>query len=349
MMPEDLRTIAMFDWLENNLLLVITACEPASSDASFRRYFRIKTPDQQFIVMDAPPTRENIEPFIRIADLLAQSQVNVPTIFKQNLADGFLLLEDFGNQCFLDQLNSRTADNLYQSAFNSLFKLQTLTSIQDAGLPGYDQPLLHRELAIFDEWFLTQLLDIEIPAALWDRVRTLLTDSALEQPRVCVHRDYHSRNLMVLDSDSPGVIDFQDAVIGPITYDLVSLLRDCYITWPEQQLAQWRSNYFERLRQAGLLNCSASQFNRWFDLMGLQRHLKAIGIFSRLHLRDGKSNYLGDIPRTLNYVTTVCAAYPELAEFNEFLLRLRSAQVLHGVEGPVLSEIQGPALSGVEV
>ncbi len=335
MMPEDLRTIAMFDWLKNNLLLTITACEPASSDASFRRYFRIKTPDQQFIVMDAPPTQENIEPFIRIAELLKLSQINVPTIFQQNQTDGFLLLEDFGSQCFLDQLNSRTADDLYQSAFDSLFKLQTLTSIKDSGLPVYDQPLLHRELAIFDDWFLTQLLDIQIPAAMWDRVRTLLTASALEQPRVCVHRDYHSRNLMVLDSNSPGVIDFQDAVIGPITYDLVSLLRDCYISWPEQQLAQWRSIYFERLRQAGLINCSASQFNRWFDLMGLQRHLKAIGIFSRLHLRDGKSNYLGDIPRTLNYVTTVCAAYPELAEFNEFLLRLRAAE--------------GPALSGVEV
>jgi len=309
----------MFDWLENDLLLSITACAPASSDASFRRYFRVCTPEQQFIVMDAPPDKENIEPFIRIAKLLTQSQINVPSIFQQNLTDGFLLLEDFGSQCFLDQLNEATAADLYQTAFDSLFKLQTQTSIQNSGLPSYNEPLLHRELAIFDEWFLGQLLDIQIPSAVWETVRALLTTSALEQPSTCVHRDYHSRNLMVLDSDSPGVIDFQDAVIGPITYDLVSLLRDCYIAWPEQQVEQWRFNYFERLQQADLIDCSPAQFKRWFDLMGLQRHLKAIGIFSRLHLRDGKSNYLGDIPRTLNYVTSVCAAYPELAGFNDFL------------------------------
>ncbi|MGZ5076241.1 MAG: aminoglycoside phosphotransferase family protein [Methylobacter sp.] len=319
MMPEDLRTLLMFDWLENDLLLTISACAPASSDASFRRYFRVNTSEQQFIVMDAPPTKENVEPFIRIAKLLTQSQVKVPAIFQQNTVDGFLLLEDFGSQCFLDRLNEATATVLYQSAFDSLFKLQTRTAIEDAGLPYYDEPLLHRELAIFDEWFLGRLLDIQAPTAVWDSVRALLTASALEQPRVCVHRDYHSRNLMVLDSDSPGVIDFQDAVIGPITYDLVSLLRDCYIAWPEQQVEQWRNDYFERLREAGLIDCSPARFKRWFDLMGLQRHLKAIGIFSRLHLRDGKSNYLADIPRTLNYVTAVCAAYPELAEFNGFL------------------------------
>lgn len=340
MMPEDLRTISMFDWLENDLLLTITHCEPASSDASFRRYFRVKTPGGQFIVMDAPPTKENTEPFIRIAKLLAKSQVNVPSIFQQNLTDGFLLLEDFGSQCFLDQLNPSTAADLYQTAFDSLFKLQTQTPVQSSGLPCYDQPLLHRELAIFDEWFLGQLLDIQIPAPVWETVRAILVASALEQPSTCVHRDYHSRNLMVLDSNSPGVIDFQDAVIGPITYDLVSLLRDCYIAWPEQQVEQWQTHYFERLQQAGLIDCSPAQFKRWFDLMGLQRHLKAIGIFSRLHLRDGKSNYLGDIPRTLNYVTTVCAIYPELAEFNSFV---------HGHILPVLSVVEAPVLSKVEV
>ncbi len=326
----------MFDWLEHDLLLTITHCEIASSDASFRRYFRVKTPDGQFIIMDAPPSKENIEPFIRIAKLLTQSQVNVPIIFHQNLTDGFLLLEDFGNQCFLDQLTISTATDLYQSAFDSLFKLQTQTSLQNAGLPDYDEPLLYRELAIFDEWFLGRFLDIQIPSAIWENVNALLTASALEQPRTCVHRDYHSRNLMVLAHDSPGVIDFQDAVIGPITYDLVSLLRDCYIAWPEQQLAQWRFNYFERLQQAGRIQYSEARFNRWFDLMGLQRHLKAIGIFSRLHLRDGKSNYLSDIPRTLNYVTTVCAIYPELAEFNDFLHE-HVLPVLNTIEAPVPS------------
>jgi len=325
----------MFDWLENDLLLTVKHCEPASSDASFRRYFRVKTSEGQFIVMDAPPTKENIEPFIRIADLLTQSEVNVPTIFQQNLTDGFLLLEDFGSQCFLDQLkaaapandpclhpegNITSATDLYQTAFDSLFKLQTQTPLQNCGLPSYNEQLLHRELAIFNEWFLDKLLGITIPEQIWDTVKATLVESALEQPVICVHRDYHSRNLMILDSDSPGVIDFQDAVIGPITYDLVSLLRDCYIAWPEQQVDRWMTQYFERLHQADLISCNLTQFKRWFDLMGMQRHLKAIGIFSRLHLRDDKSGYLNDIPRTLNYVIAVCATYPELSEFNDFLL-----------------------------
>ncbi|MCX7097318.1 MAG: phosphotransferase [Methylococcales bacterium] len=323
----------MLDWLENDLLLTIISCEPASSDASFRRYFRVKTNDGQFIVMDAPPDKENTGPFIRIAGLLALSGVNVPTIFQQNRTEGFLLLEDFGSQCFLDQLNESTADSLYQSAFDALLLLQTRTAIASCGLPSYDAPLLQRELGIFEDWFLNDALDTPIAQPVWEAVRTLLVNSAGEQPVVCVHRDYHSRNLMVLPENSPGVIDFQDAVIGPITYDLVSLLRDCYIAWPQARLDQWLAHYYGRLVQAGLLSCPLADFKRWFDLMGMQRHLKAIGIFSRLHLRDGKSNYLQDIPRTLNYVIGVCASYPELAEFREFLL----GQVLPNLEGLVAS------------
>jgi len=319
MMLDDLRTISMLDWLENDLLLTISSCEPASSDASFRRYFRIKMPEGQFIVMDAPPEKENIEPFIRVAGLLARSHVNVPTIFQQNLTEGFLLLEDFGSQCFLDQINVHNATALYQSAFDTLFKLQSYTTIQDCSLPSYNEPLLQRELSIFEDWFLNQWLDIQIPTSIWETVRTILVNSALEQPVTCVHRDYHSRNLMVLNDNSPGVIDFQDAVIGPITYDLVSLLRDCYIAWPNQQVELWMNQYYDRLLQAGLIACTPAQFKRWFDLMGMQRHLKAIGIFSRLHLRDGKSSYLNDIPRTMNYVTTICTSYPELVEFGDFL------------------------------
>ena len=319
MMLDNLRTLSMLDWLENDLLLTIDSCEPASSDASFRRYFRVKSSAGQFIVMDAPPDKENIEPFIRIAGLLTHSCVNVPSIFQQNLTEGFLLLEDFGSQCFLDLLDTQNATDLYQSAFDTLFNLQTNTAIENCGLPGYNELLLERELAIFEDWFLNQLLDIQIPASIWEAVRTMLVTTALEQPITCVHRDYHSRNLMVLKDDSPGVIDFQDAVIGPITYDLVSLLRDCYIAWPNRQVEQWMTRYYQRLLQAGLIACNPAQFKRWFDLMGMQRHLKAIGIFSRLHLRDGKSNYLDDIPRTLNYVTSVCAVYPELVEFSDFL------------------------------
>jgi aminoglycoside/choline kinase family phosphotransferase len=319
MMLDDLRTISMLDWLENDLLLTISSCELASSDASFRRYFRIKVPEGQFIVMDAPPEKENIEPFIRVAELLARSDVNVPVVLQKNLTDGFLLLEDFGTQCFLDQLNADNATTLYNSALDSLFKLQSNTIIQDCNLPSYNGPLLQRELSIFDDWFLNEWLDVQIPAPLWESVRTILVNSALEQPVICVHRDYHSRNLMVLNDDSPGVIDFQDAVIGPITYDLVSLLRDCYIAWPHPQVELWMNHYYDRLLQAELIACTPACFKRWFDLMGMQRHLKAIGIFSRLHLRDGKSSYLKDIPCTLNYVMAICAVYPELADFSDFL------------------------------
>jgi aminoglycoside/choline kinase family phosphotransferase len=319
MIPEDLRILAMLDWIENDLLMTILSFEPASSDASFRRYFRVKSSSGQFIVMDAPPDKENILAFVRVAELMSQAQVNVPVIFHKNLIDGFLLLQDFGPTCFLDQLTLDNAEILYQSAFDSLIKLQTNVSLQGCCLPGYNEQLLKRELGIFDEWFLGHTLDIETPEEIRNSIHTLLITSALEQPLTCVHRDYHSRNLMILNTDSPGVLDFQDAVIGPITYDLVSLLRDCYIAWPEQQTHAWMTHYFQRLLQAGLIDCDLSRFKRWFDLMGMQRHLKAIGIFSRLHLRDGKSNYLKDIPRTLNYVKSQAFIYPELADFSRFL------------------------------
>lgn len=307
------------DWLENDLLLPIDDFRPASSDASFRRYFRVVTSDGPFIVMDAPPDKEKLGPFIKVAALMRLAGVKTPEIYRQNIEDGFLLLEDFGSSSFLDKLSPDTADYLYQNALDSLFKLQSHRPLQDADLPRYDEALLYRELGIFSEWFIAGGLDMELPEADWAAVQNLLVASALAQPVTCVHRDYHSRNLMVLADGLPGVIDFQDAVLGPITYDLVSLLRDCYIAWPQQQLDVWLHAYRQRLLEAGLVDANAGQFKRWFDLMGMQRHLKAIGIFTRLHLRDGKSGYLADIPRTLNYVTEVCAAYPELADFGEFL------------------------------
>lgn len=318
-MIEDLRILAMRDWLENDLLLSILNCVPASSDASFRRYFRVTTPEQQYIVMDAPPPQENVEPFIKVANLFTASQVNVPTIYQHNITEGFLLLEDFGAECFLDKVNTDNATDLYGTALNSLITLQSNTAIENSPLPHYDHALLTRELAIFKDWYVDQLLDGEIPDVLWKNIQSILINSALEQPKVCVHRDFHSRNLMVTNEDSLGVIDFQDAVIGPITYDAVSLLRDCYIAWPEQQVDTWMMSYYQRLKNIGLITCTLAQFKRWFDLMGMQRHLKAIGIFSRLHLRDGKSGYLGDIPRTLNYVSRISSEYPELAEFSAYL------------------------------
>jgi aminoglycoside/choline kinase family phosphotransferase len=319
MIPDDFRKITMLDWLENDLLLTINNCEPASSDASFRRYFRITLPDRQLIVMDAPPDKENIGQFVKVAELLRLSDVKVPAIYHQNRPDGFLVLEDFGPHSFLDKLTADNVTQLYEAALGCLLSLQTNTAITGCGLPRYDEALLQRELGIFEDWFINQALDMDIPASRWDTVRNILVNSALEQPVTCVHRDYHSRNLMLLDGTKPGVIDFQDAVIGPVTYDLVSLLRDCYIAWPQKQIEQWTALHYQKLKQSGTIACNLSLFTRWFDLMGMQRHLKAIGIFSRLHLRDGKSGYLKDIPRTLNYVMAQTRAYPELSDFHDFL------------------------------
>jgi N-acetylmuramate 1-kinase len=330
MILDDFRIIAMLDWLKNDLLLTVNHCEPASSDASFRRYFRISLPNEQLIVMDAPPEKENIAAFIKVAELLARSGVRVPVIHHKNLVDGFLVLEDFGSQSFLDKLTNDNADELYARAFEELLKLQTNTTIQNSDLPRYDEALLRRELGIFLDWFINQTMAINIPESLWNRVCDLLVESALEQPIACVHRDYHSRNLMVLKDNLPGVIDFQDAVIGPVTYDLVSLLRDCYIAWPQDRVQGWLTEYWQKLNSIGVVDCELAVFERWFDLMGLQRHLKAIGIFSRLNLRDGKTGYLNDIPRTLNYVLAQTQAYSELAEFHQFLIN----QVLPNYQEP---------------
>jgi aminoglycoside/choline kinase family phosphotransferase len=318
-MIEDLRIMAMLDWLRHDLLMAIAGCEPASSDASFRRYFRVEGPDGRFIVMDAPPEKENVTAFIKVNHLLKAADVHVPEIFAQNLEEGFLLLEDFGSCDFLSRVTEENAGALYQSALDGLFRLQTGTSIATCGLPSYDDALLTRELGIFDEWFLGQWLDVDMPAGIREPLHEHLIASALEQPRICVHRDYHSRNLMVLERDSPGVLDFQDAVIGPVTYDLASLLRDCYVAWPDRQVYGWMNDYYQRLLDAELIDCSPERFRRWFDWMGMQRHLKAIGIFARLNLRDGKPGYLKDIPRTLNYVLAQADAYPEFVAFGEFL------------------------------
>jgi hypothetical protein len=324
MTTPDIRAKLIQDWLTDDLGLEINDFQPASSDASFRRYFRVTHTQGQQIVMDAPPDLEDVAPFLKVASLLEKSQVNVPHVHQQNLAQGFLLLDDFGSQNLLDQLTPANASRLYQSALAELLKLQTNTCTKTSDLPHYDEALLTRELTLFYEWFAEKLLGKSVPASLQASLNQFLIASALEQPQVCVHRDYHSRNLMYQENAAPGVIDFQDAVIGAITYDLVSLLRDCYISWTQPQLDEWIADYFQRLTAAGLVECSLAQFNRWFDLMGLQRHLKAIGIFARLNLRDGKSGYLKDIPRTMNYVVQVCQKYPELADFYAYL----SAEIL---------------------
>jgi len=319
----DDREKAILHWLTNDLQLNITQFKPASSDASFRRYFRVHQQQDTYIVMDAPPDKEDTAPFIKVAQLFSQAQVNVPQIIQQHTEQGFLLLEDFGSECLLDKLNEQTADALYKDALNSLLVLQSNIDIKNCDLPRYDANLLQLELNLFSDWFLSQQCNLTLSAAEQAMLTTsneLLIASALQQVQVCVHRDYHSRNLMHISINNPGIIDFQDAVIGPITYDAVSLLRDCYISWSDAQIENSLKPYYQKLVQAQLITCDYPQFKRDFDLMGIQRHLKAIGIFSRLNIRDGKGGYLKDIPRTLNYVITISANYPELQDFHLFLV-----------------------------
>jgi aminoglycoside/choline kinase family phosphotransferase len=335
MPASDFRLAALNDWLRNDLGRAVDRLEPASSDASFRRYFRGFENGHSYIVMDAPPPQENVRPFLAVAELLRGAGVQTPAVHAAEPEQGFVLLGDFGTKSYLDHLDETSVDRLYGDALDALLRLQTGVDTATAALPAYDEALLRRELEIFRAWFLGRLLGLELEpgvAAVLDEAWAVLIASALEQPRVCVHRDYHSRNLMVTDAANPGVLDFQDAVVGPITYDLVSLLRDCYVAWPSERVAAWLDGYRDRLREAGLLDAAgAARFRRWFDLQGMQRHLKAIGIFARLKLRDGKPGYLKDIPRTFAYVVEAGRGYPELAGFTGFLetvIRPRLAEAL---------------------
>lgn len=318
------RYNALCDWLETILPETAASLLPASSDASFRRYFRVHHNGTSYIVMDAPPP-EDCAPFIAIAAALADLGLHVPKVLAGAPDQGFLLLTDLGPCTYLDVLNEHNVAGLYDDALQALARLQRNGDPASPLLPVYDAALLTRELALFPEWFLTAYRGYTLNPEeqnVWDDACRLLVASALEQPRVWVHRDYHSRNLMAT-VPNPGVLDFQGAVIGPVTYDLVSLLKDCYITWPRDQVVTWALAYRAQLQQAGFAGLAdAAQFLRWFDLMGAQRHLKAIGIFARLHLRDGKPNYLPDIPRTLAYVHDVCTRYPALAALGGLLARV---------------------------
>jgi len=266
--------------------------------------------------MDAPPDREDCRPYVRIARAFRAIGLNVPEIIAEELACGFLLITDLGDRLYLDALNERTVDGLYRDAMRALLVLQR--GADTGWLLPYDEKLLHQEMGLFREWYLGRHLGIGISSrehALLDRAFRLLAVTALEQPRVAVHRDYHSRNLLVTETNSPGILDFQDAVVGPVAYDLVSLLRDCYIAWPRERVESWVREYYALAQSAGVpVGDDATRFLRWFDLTGVQRHLKAIGIFARLNHRDGKPNYLRDIPRVLAYVIDVAARYPQLQE-----------------------------------
>ncbi len=308
-------------WL-NESGIVFQDIAPASADASFRRYFRIKDAEQSFIVMDAPPEKEDCKPFIRIANILLGFGLNVPQILQQDLEQGFLLLSDLGDTVFLSVLNNNSVDELYTTAMQSILLMQN-NAVPD--LPPYDETLLRTELNLFPDWYLAKQLEITLAKdqqQVLEDAFAILVENALTQPQVCVHRDYHSRNLMVNENNParPGVIDFQDAVIGAVTYDLVSLLKDCYITWPREKVEAWVKYFHSEAESLGIIKAvSFKQFLRWFDLMGLQRHIKVAGIFSRLKHRDGKTGYLKDIPRTMDYVFEVLALYPEFQPLQKLL------------------------------
>ncbi len=317
------RKQLLLEWLDNVLPTTLIKMAPASSDASFRRYFRVWYGDQTRVVMDAPPDKEDCQPFMTIAQALCDLGLNAPKIFADNLDQGFLLLSDLGTRQYLSALTPDNVSVLYGDALKALARLQMGDKPDSSLLPAYDSQLLQTEMLLFRQWFLEKLLGLKLNEdeyGILDQVFTLLERNALEQPQVWVHRDYHSRNLMVTHPDNPGVLDFQDAVIGAVTYDLVSLLRDCYIAWPQEQVAAWVLDYRLQLQALGMDGLEdADQFMRWFDLMGVQRHLKATGIFARLNLRDGKSGYLHDIPRTLGYILEVSVRYPELAGLAKLL------------------------------
>lgn len=329
------RASALQQWFELQLPALgggaaTGALTPVSGDASFRRYFRGYSDRGSWILVDAPPDREDSRPFVAVAERLAAIGVAVPQVFAADLVQGFMCLEDFGSELLWTRLAAAqhtpaivpTADQLYRSAFAQLLLIQRCDALAPP-LPVYDSTLLLREMRLFSEWFCAGLLRQPLDAGeqvLVEQAFAVLVEAALAQPQVFVHRDFHSRNLMYRGTAPPGVLDFQDAVRGPATYDLVSLLKDCYIEWPRAQVNTWALEYAAEAQEQGILQQGApTRFLRDFDLMGAQRHIKVLGIFSRLWLRDGKAAYLRDIPLTLRYLTTVVAEHADLQAFSDWL------------------------------
>ncbi len=317
MSPETARLAALRHFATHALDDLSLTLAPASVDASFRSYWRSSGKHGSHIVMDAPPEHEDTAPFLDVAARLERAGVHVPQIVAFDATQGFILMEDLGSRTYLPELNVDSVDALYGAALEGLLAMQT--SADATGLPAYDRERLMTEMRLLPTWFLEKHLGHVSSVgqtALIERAFGWLADVAAEQPAVFVHRDFHSRNLMVCERRSPGVIDFQDAVLGPLTYDLASLLRDCYIEWDDARVEAWVETYRLRVLDAGLIDASvdAETFQRWFDLIGVQRHIKVLGIFCRLWYRDGKAQYLGDLPLVWRYTTRITRRYPELAE-----------------------------------
>jgi len=354
----DQRQDELSKWVAEKLNLPSISLSMVSGDASFRRYFRASKEGSSWIVMDAPPEKEDSTSFVEIAQYWSGCNIQVPKIVDFDLSKGFLLLSDMGDiqliskllssseslsSSVLTQFDEAQGSRYYTQAMDILLQLQSIKPDLAHVLPEYNTALLQREMALFSDWLLEEKLSIVLNStekALLNSCYQLLEENALLQVQVPVHRDFHSRNLMVLEDDSLGVLDFQDAVMGPITYDLVSLLRDCYVIWPDEQVEAWCRQYHQKLLDAKLLDVNFTSFKKQFDYMGIQRHLKAAGIFARLSLRDGKHGYLDDIPNTFSYIVDVSGRYPELKALHQFLLnRVQPAIFSLGAKGSL--EVQG--------
>ena len=319
----DQRHQALLEWLESALPTPPEALTQIAGDASFRRYFRVDTGSETQVIMDAPPEKEGCDAFLALARHWCRCGLHVPAVLEADRAQGFILLEDLGDRLYLNCLTDQaTADDLYGDAMEALVHIQSSAEPSDYPLPAYDSGRLRDEMMLFPDWLLERRLGLDLSSqerALLETTFGTLIESALAQPRVTVHRDYHSRNLLVTHSNSPGIIDFQDAVTGPITYDLVSLLKDCYIRWPEEAVAKWLEAFRVSAARAGLHQADSDSFTQWFELMGLQRHLKAAGIFARLDVRDAKPGYMADVPRVLDYIIEAAYRQPAMEHFAGWL------------------------------
>jgi aminoglycoside/choline kinase family phosphotransferase len=318
------RAAARLAWTRQALDDVGLTLESASSDASFRSYWRTTHGGQSWIVMDSPPQHEDPRPWLAIGARLAAAGLHVPAVRAQDLQQGFLLIEDLGSRLYLAELNDANADRLYGDAMNALLAMQPRVPGDD--LPPFDPAVLVNGLEVMPEWFLQRHLGHTPSCGEWDVLEAafgVIVRNALAQPRCFVHRDFHSRNLLVVAENNPGIIDFQGALHGPVTYDLASLLRDAYIAWPRARGEDWVESYRLHLRQAGVIGeeIDAARFLRWFDLTGLHRHVRVLGQFYRLWYRDGKPGYLRDVPQVYRYVVEVAGSYPELADFAALLER----------------------------
>jgi hypothetical protein len=297
--------------------------QPASADASFRSYWRVHSGGRSYVLMNSPPDKEDAGPWLDVAGRLRAAGLNAPEVFAADREAGFILMSDLGTRLYLPELHEASVDALYGDALAALARMQL--HVDTDGLPDYDHARLLTELELMPTWFLQRHLGLTPSCDNWDVIELAfdrLLHGALAQPRRFVHRDYHSRNLLLVEGANPGIIDFQDAVRGPLTYDLVSLLRDCYIEWPRERVLAWAESHRIALRAAGATDADAATWKRWFDWMGLQRHLKVLGIFCRLWYRDGKSGYLNDLPLVLRYTLSVADEYAELRPFAEWLRRM---------------------------